>query len=213
MGAIYYFNEDKCESEHVKRYVHSFNTPEEAKNTIPDIIRTFSKEDKEYFYSIYANRAKLNNFENIAINYLDDYKEWTYRKQNILKLLLGWYGVDDLIAPEKWYEVIESTDGLFCDLYYMAADYRSKVGDYDLSEKLLKKVFSMCNDKKCNLFPRNREYILRDAEKLTGLLEIYRTKKHIGQRLKNVERWLCVSMIKKEFHMMKTSCATKSKRI
>ena len=176
-SAIYYYNEEKCDNDYVRAYVYSFENPEEAKQSILQILRTFSEEDRDYYYCKYSRTAKLDDFEKVTKDYLNRYKEWTFRKQVTLKLLLDWYGVDDLVTPEKWYKAIETTEGLYCDLYYMAADYRSKVGDYDLSEELLEKVRNMCNEKSCDLFWGARENLMAKAEKLTSLLERYRTVK------------------------------------
>ena len=173
-GAIYFYNEEKCENKYVKAYVHSFEDIELAKSTIPKILRSLSKEDQEYYYCRYAKYANLKDFKNVTLNYLNEHKEWTVRKQLTLKLLLDWYGVDDLITPEEWYKGIEKTRGLCADLYYMAADYRAKVGDYDLSEKSLKKVLAMCNDNACKDFFGDRIYLANKTEKLKGLLERYR---------------------------------------
>ena len=152
LGAIYFYNEDKCENEYIKAYMNSFKDIDTAKGSILELLRSLSKEDQEYYYCKYVKYAKSEDFEQVAVNYLNSHKEWNVRKQLILKLLLGWYGINDLITSEKWYEVIEKTKGLYADMYYMAADYRAKVGDYDLSEKLLKKVLKMCNDSTCNEF-------------------------------------------------------------
>ena len=177
LGAIYFYNEDKCENEYIKAYMNSFKDIDTAKGSILELLRSLSKEDQEYYYCKYVKYAKSEDFEQVAVNYLNSHKEWNVRKQLILKLLLGWYGINDLITSEKWYEVIEKTKGLYADMYYMAADYRAKVGDYDLSEKLLKKVLEMCNDSTCNEVFDNRDNLKNNVEKTRGLLERYRSGK------------------------------------
>ena len=177
LWAVYFYDEEKCENEHIKAYMNTFEDIETAKGSILEILRSLSKEDQEYYYCKYAKYANSEDFEQVTVNYLNSHKEWNVRKQLILKLLLGWYGIDDLITPEKWYEVIERTIGLYADIYYMAADYRAKVGDYDLSEKLLKKVLKMCNDGTCNEFFGDRDKLKSSVEKTKGLLERYRSGK------------------------------------
>lgn len=177
LGSILYYNDEKCENEYVRAYVKSFKTPEDAKSTIPKILQTLSKENKEYFDCIYLSRTKSDDFVKHVESYLDYHKEWTFRRQSILKLLLDWYGVDDLITPEPWYDMIESTKGLYCDLYFLSAEYRSYVGDYDVADKMLKKVYKLCNDKNYNLFFYSKDGILKKADKRADLLEKYKAGK------------------------------------
>lgn len=175
---LYYYNSDKCENQFVNEFVNSLDAPEKAKDIILSIIELFeNEEDRSYYYCRYAKIANLDKFEQLAINYVNMQQEWTKRKQIILRMLLNWYGLDDFETPDYWYQIIEDTENLYCELYYMAADYRSKVGDYDKSEQLLKKIEEYCKNEQYDKFFTSKENVLKNVEKTAGLLVRYKTIK------------------------------------
>lgn len=164
------------ENEYVIEFINSFESIESAREKLPEIIDLFDVDDKAYYMCRYEKGIKAQEFEATATRYLEDYQEWDYRKQMVLLDLLNWYGTNDFESPEKWCEFIEKTNDLYVELYSKAAEYRAKVGDYDLAEADLKKAYEYCKKRNSKFFFK-KENLLIDLDKLSRTLVTYRAGK------------------------------------
>ena len=167
-----------CENEYIVEYVSAFNEPKDACICIPEIANYFDKETAEYFTCLYYKCIKNERFEITAIDYLENHSEWDKKKQRILYELLDFYLRSDFEKPQKWCEFIKTTDNLYCELYYQAAQFFAMVGDYSFSDEIILKALNYCNDGTYNNYMFNsKEQELANFEKLAATILNYKTKK------------------------------------
>lgn len=173
-----HYNAETCSSESLREYVEAFENPYEARKCIPNVLLLFDKSVAEYYYCRYYKAIRDDRFEGAAISYLNTHEITDIKKQFILHDLLGYYLRNDFVKPQKWCECIKDTDNLCCELYYSAAQFFAMVGDYDLSDLVINKALTYCNDSTYeNFLVYSRESEIESLTKLSKDVIRYRTKK------------------------------------
>lgn len=175
---MYYKPDDEQMSIHVRSFVESHDDPKAVRSCLPEIFNLFPAESTDFYRCIYAKAVGDPLFENLAITYMDGHHFTDRRTQKVLYSLLSFYIPDELRKPQKWCDQIRNTDGLALDMYYKAADYYSKVGDYDIAEQLIQRATKLLNDSLCDSFIyMHRESAPDSLAKLLKSIQGYRTKK------------------------------------
>ena len=165
----FYTKIDHCENEYIKAFAASFEEPYAYRNCVPEIIGLFDGEIAEYYWCRYYYCVKDPIFEEFALKYIDSHDRTEAKTQIIINLLLLHYGNNDFIKPAKWCEWIRNTEGLSKNLYYNAAVYYARIGDYDFASTLVDIAKKQCDD--------DNEKFMMDLDKLIIDIERYRIKK------------------------------------
>ena len=175
---LMHYNAETCSSESLRKYVEAFENPYEARKCIPNVLLLFDKSVAEYYYCRYYKIVRDDRFEEAAISYLNTHGIPDIKKQFVLYDLLGYYLRNDFVKPQKWCEYIKDTDNLCCELYYSAAQFFAMVGDYDLSDLVINKALTYCNDSTYESFlVYSRENEIESLTKLSKDVIRYRTKR------------------------------------
>lgn len=192
-----FYNPEKC-NDYLKEYIETFESPYMARECIQDILKLFDSSISDYYYCRYYKLVHDSQFEETAVKYLNTYKAPDIKWQTVLYELLDNYARNDFIKPQKWCEYIKHTDGLCCELYYSSAEFFAMVGDYDISDEIIRKALKYCNDDTYNSFLfHSRESEIESLNKLSKSILGYRTKKPYWPQKEERRRALAVIYDKK----------------
>ena len=125
---------------YVLKFARSLRPPDVMRNYVPQILKLFEDSVTEYYWCQYYKAVHDPRYENLAIQYLNGHQLEDLRSQRILYGLIGYYLPDDFIKPGKWCKLIKDCNDLSFDLYTTAADYYSRIGDYDIADQLLNRA-------------------------------------------------------------------------
>lgn len=175
---MYYKPDDEQMSPYVRALAESYDDPKAIRQFIPDILKLFPENKTEYYYCMYCKGTKNEQFESLALSYMSTHDFTDERTQKILYSLLEFYIPNELIKPQKWCDIIRHTDELIFDMYYKAADYYGKVGDYDIAEELIGRASHLLDDPTYeNFMYTNRASAPDRLAKLSTSIRTYRSKK------------------------------------
>ena len=175
---IRFYKPETCANPYLAEYAGGLSEKYEERNCIPEILDLFDFEVSEYYYILYFRMRRDPRFEEAAIAYLDVHPFTEEKSQRVLYELLNNYLRNDFIKPQKWCEMIAETDGLCAELYRIAAQFYSMIGEYDLSDQIADKALSYCSrpDYEHFLF-FTRENMVIHLNKQKEDTQRYRTKK------------------------------------
>ena len=175
---MYFKPDDEDIGLYIREFVEGYADPEDARKCLPDILDLFPASMAEFYRCMYCKVTKDPRFEELAIAYLKSHNFMDKHTQKVLYSLLSFYIPDDLIKPQKWCDRIKSTSGLAFDMYCEAADFYSKVGDYDIADQLIEQAQSLLNAPNYdNFLYIKRENASNKLSKLSASIQGYRTKK------------------------------------
>lgn len=175
---MYFKPNDEQIGSHVRHLVESYDDPKAARVCIPDMLKLFPDNKTDYYYCMFCKAIGDARFEELALTYMDTHNFTEKRSQRILYGLLSFYIPDEIIKPQKWCDQIRATAGLTLDMYYKAADYYGKVGDYDVAEELIKRTLRLLDDSAYDDFIYMNQANASDRlTKLAALIQTYRSKK------------------------------------
>lgn len=176
---MYFKPDDEQMGPYVRALAENYDDPRAIRDFIPDILKLFPDNETEYYHCMYCKATGSERFEGLALNYMDTHDFKDRRSQKILNSLLSLYiSKGELVKPRKWYDLVRCTDGLSFDMYYTAADYYGKVGDYDVAEELIKRASKQLDDPSYETFIYiRREYAPERLAKLSASVQGWRTKK------------------------------------
>lgn len=181
-NGLKHFNPETC-GRYLKEYVETFDNPYEARNCILEILRLFDAEVSEYYYCRYYKMVRDERFEAAAIHYLDIHKIHDMKWQTVLYDLLAWYSRNEFVKPQEWCRYIKERDGLYCELYYSAAEFYAMIGEYEISEGILQKALAYCADDAYDRFLfYNREAERGSLDKLSKNIAGWRKKPYWPQK-------------------------------
>ena len=147
LGEIYhdicYFKEEDCLHPYVLKFAHSLQEPDVMRNYVPKVLGLFDDSVAEYYWCQYYKAVRDPRYENLAISYLNGHSLEEFKSQRILYGLIGYYLPDEFIKPGRWCKLIKDRDDLAFDLYATAADYYSRIGDYDIADQLINRAEKM----------------------------------------------------------------------
>lgn len=172
----YYPN--KCLNGYVKELGANFPDPKTMINIIPDILEMYNYADVELYYCLYyLTTRQKDKFAVSAESYLEknDFHAPSYQK--IMYSYINNNIPGDFKGAEKWCDLIWETDGLFCDLYYLAAKFYAMIGDYDKADILTDKAMDICDIESAKFIYSNRDRMKSTLEKQRKDTERYRNTK------------------------------------
>ena len=109
-------------------------------------------------------------------HYIDTHDFMEDRTQRVLYLMLRNLLLRNLIEFKKLFDRIYETEGLSFDLYYVAADYYSKIGDYDISDSMSNKAMEAFGQDRFVYLHKN-EYVEKSINEVRRKNDYYRTQK------------------------------------
>ena len=114
-------------------------------NILPQLLQLFDKEKVEYYECIYLSMTTNEATKERTSHYVDTHDFMEDRTQRVLYLMLSKLLLNNLIEFKAWFDRIAETEGLSFELYYLTADYYSKIGDYDISDSMSDKAVEAYN--------------------------------------------------------------------
>lgn len=164
----------------INLYFKSFkNIYEERNKVINEVLNKYYGDKKDFYKCRFLNIIKSDEFEVEAIKYLKSSTTTILSKdgQILLSSLLYSYLRKDFTKPLEWCKLILNSDDMYIELYNVAAEYFSMVGEYDLSESLINKAMSYMENDSCSFIFSNKENMIISFNKLKSLLVRYRNGK------------------------------------
>lgn len=198
---------ENCENKYILEYANNFEDFKEIRNCIPSILDKFETNINDFYYCRYYRRTYNSLFEENAIKYLKTHQENNLKKQLVLYDLIKSYLREDYEKPKEWCDIISKDDSLCIELYDIASEYFSMVGDYDIADKLVQLGLSKLNDEDLYLFS-NKEFMEKSLNKTSELIVRYRNGKPYWPNTE--ERRI---QIKKIYDEKGISCQTNSVRV
>lgn len=186
---LYYYQPDKCENPHLSEFVSSLPEDCTPGSVIPAILAQLDSAITEYAYCLYYKFSKDERYEAATIAYLQTHDFLERYSQNLLYGLIHSYIPKEFIKPQQWCEKIAETEGLFCELYAIAAKYFAMIGEYDLADSLTEHALDLCNTAHAGTFLFSSPEMMRVS--LTTQKEDtnrYRTKKPYWPRNENAQK-------------------------
>lgn len=186
---LYYYQPDKCENPHLSEFVSSL--PEECApgSVIPAILAQLDSAITEYAYCLYYKFSKDERYEAATIAYLQTHDFLERYSQNLLYGLIHSYIPKEFIKPQQWCEKIAETEGLFCELYAIAAKCFAMIGEYDLADSLTEHALDLCNNAHAGTFLFSSPEMMRvSLTKQKEDTNRYRTKKPYWPRNENAQK-------------------------
>lgn len=175
---IRFYKPETCENPYLAEYVSGLSEKYEERNCIPEILKLFDFEVAEYYYCLYFRLCRDPRFEEATMSYLSDHPFTEEKSQRVVYELLNSYLRNDFIKPQKWCEIIVETDNLCAELYGLAAQFYSMIGEYDLSDQIADKVLTYCDHADYDQFLfYSRENMIAHLNKQKDDTQRYRTKK------------------------------------
>lgn len=186
---LYYYQPDKCENPHLSEFVSSLPEDCAPGSVIPAILEQLDPAITEYAYCLYYKFSKDERYEAATIAYLQTHDFLERYSQNLLYGLIHSYIPKEFIKPQQWCEKIAETEGLFCELYAIAAKYFAMIGEYGLADSLTEHALELCNNAHAGTFLFSSPEMMRVS--LTTQKEDtnrYRTKKPYWPRNENAQK-------------------------
>lgn len=211
---IAFYSVNKCKNPYLIEYVTGLEDKMARRDLIPKILSYFTFEDTEYYHCLYYKISNDSCFENSAITYLDKHNLEERSSQRVLYELINYYVNSEynFVKPKKWCEFIFEDDNLCCELYEVAADYFSKIGEYDISDSLANRGIACCdNSKSERLIFRSAEKVRENLENQKNRTTYYREKRPYWP--KTDERQRAVAMFYDEKGIEHPLIKTKAKKI
>ena len=174
-----YFNEEHCTHPYVQKFIHSLAAPDVPRNYVPKLLELFDISESEYCWCQYYKSVNDSRYENQAIHYLDNHSLTELQTQRILYGLIDYYLPNNYTKPGKWCKLIKDRKDLAFELYTLAADYYSRIGDYVFADELLDRAEEMISDADFYvLWPKRGidEIAKKKVEKLRTKNAQYRSK-------------------------------------
>lgn len=163
---------EDCNNKYITDYINKLEDFRELRNCVPVILSKLDSRVSEYFYCRYYRITNNPLFEESACKYLDSHLIFDVKKQNILYDLLRFYLRQDYEKPIKWCKIIASNNNLCIELYDIASEHCSMVGEYDTAKKLLQLGKSKLESKDSYLFS-NKENMEKSLDNTKNLLDRY----------------------------------------
>lgn len=173
---IRHYNPEACENAYLVEYAAGLTEKYAERDIIPQILDLFSEEISEYYYCRYFRMRRDPCTEEVCLAYLKTHDLSDVKTQAVLYDLIDNYIPNDFVKPQKWCELIASTNGLYCELYLIAAKYNGMIGEYDASDALAEKAMQASKNGNLLLF-YSPENIINAIEKQKNDTIRYRTKK------------------------------------
>lgn len=186
---LYYYQPDKCENPHLSEFVSSLPEDCAPGSVIPAILAQLDSAITAYAYCLYYKFSKDERYEAATIAYLQTHDFLERYSQNLLYGLIHSYIPKEFIKPQQWCEKIAETEGLFCELYAIAAKYFAMIGEYDLADSLTEHALELCNNAHAGTFLFSSPEMMRVS--LTTQKEDtnrYHTKKPYWPRNENAQK-------------------------
>ena len=186
---LYYYQPDKCENPNLAEFVSSLPEDCAPGSVIPAILAQLDSAITEYAYCLYYKFSKDERYEAATIAYLQTHDFLERYSQNLLYGLIHSYIPKEFIKPQQWCEKIAETEGLFCELYAIAAKYFAMIGEYGLADSLTEHALELCNNAHAGTFLFSSPEMMRVS--LTTQKEDtnrYRTKKPYWPRNENAQK-------------------------
>lgn len=117
---------------------------------------------------------KDSQFEEKAIRYIEKNSLSNIKTQRVLYDLLMYYFSFTYSEEEQYCKIIKETKGLSIELYKIAAEYYSMIGEYDIADKLVEKTIKYCKQKDAIFLFSDREKMMEELEKRKNLILRYR---------------------------------------
>lgn len=186
---LYYYQPDKCENPHLSEFVSSLPEDCAPGSVIPAILEQLDSAITEYAYCLYYKFSKDERYEAATIAYLQTHDFLERYSQNLLYGLIHSYIPKEFIKPQQWCEKIAETEGLFCELYAIAAKYFAMIGEYDLADSLTEHALDLCNNAHAGTFLFSSPEMMRvSLTKQKEDTNRYRTKKPYWPRNENAQK-------------------------
>lgn len=170
------FEPEKCQNRVLRDYSKQFDDTYKIRDCIPKILDKFDLSISEYYYCKYYRATRNEKFEETAIKYLEEHKDFNNKTQIVMCDLIYHYLRNDFIKPQKWCNIVEQNDNAYIELYNVSSEFFSMIGDYDKSEAIINKATKLINEKKARFIFSNEENMLKSFEKQKNLLVRYKTK-------------------------------------
>lgn len=136
---IVYFRQDTCENPYLLEYAVDFDERSALRLIVPEILNLFDGGIANYYLCRYYRLQKDDRFEDSALEYINTHEMDDFHTQTLLYELIDNYLPNNFIKPKKWCEIVAESKDFACELYAVAAKYFSMIGEYDLSDIILKK--------------------------------------------------------------------------
>ena len=133
------YKADLCEFPYLAEYVATLTEEREVRKCIPEILAAIPTELAEYYCCLYYRYEEKGKLESAIENYLSKHDWIEGKSQNLVLYLIDFYLPNDFVKPKAWCDWITKTEGVYCELYEMAAKYFAMIGEYDLSNQLAEK--------------------------------------------------------------------------
>lgn len=163
---------ENCDNKYILEYVNKLEDFRNVRNCIPIILSKFDSTVSDYFYCRYYKITNNPLFEETAYKYLNSHSAFDVKKQNILYDLLRFYLRQEYEKPRKWCEIIASNNNLCIELYDIASEHCSMIGDYETAKKLLQIGKSKLKSKDSYLFS-SKENMEKSLDNIQKLLDRY----------------------------------------
>lgn len=133
------YKADLCEFPHLAEYVATLTEEREVRKCTPEILAAIPTELAEYYCCLYYRYEEKDHLESAIENYLSKHDWIEEKSQNLVGYLINYYLPNNFVKPGAWCDWISKTEGIYCELYGIAAKYFAMIGEYDLSDQMVEK--------------------------------------------------------------------------
>jgi len=143
---------------------------------LPQLLQLFDEEKVEYYECLYLSLTKNQATKEKTYHYVETHDLMEDRTQRVLYLMLNKLVLLNLIEFKRWFDRISETEGLSFELYCVAADYYSKIGEYDISDSMSEKAMEAFRQDRF-VYYYKKEYAEKVLNDVREKNEYYRTQK------------------------------------
>lgn len=211
---LYSYRPENCENPYLAEFVASLPEDCAPRSAIPAILEQLDSAITEYAYCLYYKFSRDERYEAATIAYLHTHDFLDRHTQDLLYGLIHSYIPKNFIKPQQWCEKIAETEGLFCELYAIAAKYFAMIGEYDLADSLTEHALTLCNNAHDGTFLfSSSEIMCVSLTKQKEDTNRYRTKKPYWPKDENAQKEIANFYNEKGISRASSSGTRKSNKI